>query len=175
MEIEYLFEKLNLEKNSDDLYDFWGNSFQMNISGFQIETFEQRIDLLNKATEIEHQRLINDEDSWAITGFKKLNENWKEFDFEYGKEMLFNAIRYDLAYSNSERMSLENARKFHHLIMSDYEKKNTFIYCNYDKSPWDKSSGGYGGWNLTDDWTFDIGIILINSHKLTFNYFLSED
>ena len=181
MKIENLLKKfkleegIDLEKDTDDYDGLWGNSFQVNISQFQINTFKQRFDLIDKATEIEHQRLMNDEESWAISGLKKIGENWTEFDFDYGKEMLFDALRFDLAYSRSERLPISIAQKLYELIISDYKKDNTFIYCNYNKSPWDKESGGYGGWNLTDDWTFDLGIVLINSNKLTFNYFLSED
>jgi hypothetical protein len=177
--VENLINKLNLKNYKSDYEDFCnddnfqGNSFRIDISGLPIETFKHRIELIDKAIEIEHQRLINDENSWAITGLKKLGEKWKEFDFEYGKAMLFNAIQYDLAYTNSKRMSVESAEKLYKLIISIYDRQKSFIYCNYNKSPWERN--GYSGNNLTDDWTFDLGIILIDANKLTFNYFLSED
>jgi len=171
VKIENLLNQIR--KETDDFDHFFGNSFQINIAYSPIETFSQRIKLIDKATEIEHQRLLNDEDSWAIDGLNKLGNKWIEFDFEYGKEMLFNAIQYDLAYSKSKKISVYNAKALHNLIMTDYTKENTYIYSNYNKSPWERK--GYSGNNLTNDWTFDIGIVLINSNKLTFNYFLSED
>jgi len=181
MHIENLIEKFKLKDNIDldeaTFYDdsFWGHSFCIDVSDFEVNTFKQRVELIDKATEMEHQRLMSQENSWAITGLKKIGENWKEFDFDYGKEMLLNAIRYDLAYKSSQRLSLDIAQKFYDFIIFDYKDDNTFVYCNYNKSPWAKKSGGYGGWSLTDDWTFDLGIVLINSNKLTFNYFLIED
>lgn len=175
-----LNEGIDLEEPIGRYRGLWGNSFRINVDGFAINTFEQRVKLIDKATEIEHQRLMNDENSWAITGLRKIGENWEAFDFDYGKEMLFNAIRYDLAYSRSERLPMDIAQKFFKLIVSDYNKDNAFIYCNYEHSPWDNipldnKPSHNSGWNLTDDWTLDLAIIILDSNKLTFSYFLSTD
>lgn len=181
MKIENLVEKfrvesgIDLEKDTDDYRALWGNVFSMDITGLPIETFEQRVALIDKATMIEHERLINDEDSWANHGLNIIGKNWKAFSFYYGTEMLFDTMCYDLAYSNSQWLPLDIAQKFYDLIMADYNEKDTFVYCNYSNSPWDKELSGYGGWQLTDDWTFDLAVVLVNASKLTFCYFLSED
>ncbi len=114
-----------------------------------------------------------DEDSWAVTGLKTLGEHWIETDFAEGCALLRNALRFDLAYSRSERLPEEQATAIYQAIIQDYVDEPRFLYSNYHGNPW--QDGSYSGWSLTDDWTFDLAIVLLNPQKLTFCYFLSED
>lgn len=149
----------------------WGNAFELEIKGIDISTFKKRTELIDKACKIESERLSK-EDAY-IESLNILGENWIEVEFDYGSELLLNAIRFDLAYSNSEHTPLEKAKYFRKELMTGFTKYECFLYTNYHGSPWEGK--GYSGWNLTDDTTFDLAIVIINNSKLTFSYFLSED
>lgn len=161
-----IFAELNMDEY------IWGNAFELDIKENDISTFKKRTELIDKACEIETERLSKDEDAY-IGSLNKLGENWIEIDFDYGSELLLNAIRFDLAYSNSEQTPIEKAKYFCNELLKEFAKDECFLYTNYNASPWE--GNGYSGWNLTDDATFDLGIVVINNSKLTFSYFLSED
>lgn len=174
MMIRNLLDEVKANNPEPEPYDFLGNIFQLDISGELINTFEQRVTLIDKATQIEHDRLINDEDSWAIEGLNMLGENWIEVGFDDANELLLNLLRFDLAYRNSERLTYESAKKLHDLMMFGYAKDDSYFYVNYEGNPW-QGNGHCSGWPLTYDWTLDYAVVIINQHKLTFSYFLSED
>ncbi|WP_291869372.1 hypothetical protein [Maribacter sp.] len=149
----------------------WGNAFELDITGNDISTFKKRTELIDKACKIENKRLSKD-DAY-IESLNILGENWLEIDYDYGLELLLNAIRYDLAYSNSEHTPLEKAKHFHKELMKGFVKGESFLYTNCCRNPWGRK--GYSSYTLTDDATYDLAIVIINNSKLTFCYFLSED
>ncbi len=162
-----IFEDLNMGEF------VWGNAFVLDISQHDSATHAQRIVLMDTACEMENERLATDEDSY-IERLNILGDHWEPIPFDEGSQLLFNAIRFDIAYSSSEHTPVAQAQVFHQALMENYTEENSFIYTNYSNSPWG-NQGSYSGFPLTEDATFDIGVAMINSTKLTFAYFLSED
>ena len=107
---------------------------------------------------------------------EKLNplaKQWNEISFDACNALLENAFNFDLAYSSSELMPKEKAIYYKDYVMTNFNASETRCFTNWQKNPWTGRKGG--SWLPITDHTFDIAIVLVDSTKLIFTYFISED
>jgi hypothetical protein len=102
-----------------------------------------------------------------------LAEKWNELEFSDCSELLLNAFNFDLAYQGCKIMPIEKAEYYKNLIVSKFEKSDTKCFTNWFQNPWKSKNGA--SWNSITDNTFDMAIILADSKKIAFTYFISED
>ncbi len=152
--------------NKIDLYtqlgmegSFWGGLFEYEIKGQQLETDNEIFDLLDRVCLAEH--------------FTPLNGEWNKLGFEDCCRLLKNALTYDLAFTSSERMPKAKAEQFYEEILSRVNTQTCKCFTNWFQSPWD-SDEGVSSNPITEN-TFDMAIIFIDSERLVFAYFISED
>lgn len=156
--------------NEDE--ELWLKLFYLDTSQLDISTENQRYTLLDFACLNESRYLPNNNDVPDNT-INLLRNKWYNIDFSDAKTMLFNALQFDLAYSNSRLMSEQEAQKHVETLLADFLPENTYAYTNYDRNPFDRK--GYSGSSLFDLVTFDLGIVFLNNKQLLFGYFLAED
>lgn len=136
----------------------WGDAFEIEVVDQDISTEESRIALVDKVC--------------TLKNLKQLGSGWNKIDFEKASDLLLKSLRYDLAYSSVEIAPLEKAVFLQKEILKDFDGLS-HCYTNWSGSPW-AAIGGAGSEPLTEN-TFDLGIVLINSSKLTFVLHISED
>lgn len=102
-----------------------------------------------------------------------LGDKWNQIGFVECKEMLLSAFNFDLAYTTGANMSNEKAKYFRDIIFSNFEVIDTKCYTNWYKNPWKSKNGA--SWNPITENTFDMAIVLVDTTKIAFTYFISED
>lgn len=145
-----------------DLYEslgmseyIWGDSFMIDISNFETETYEQMKQLLD---------WICKEDNKLIV------KKWNQLDLVDGKNLLYNRFLYDLAYSDSKNMTEEKARFFTDELFSKLNSEQLKVCTN-----WFEMKDNFSTWDPITEHTFDCAIALMDNKNLIFTYFISED
>jgi hypothetical protein len=107
-----------------------------------------------------------------LENLNPLKGEWNKLSYPDLSDLLLNGLRYDLAFTSSERMSLDDAQHFHDKILSGIDKGKCICFTNWFENPW--KSGG-SSWNSISDYTFDMAIVFMNQNKVTFTYVVGED
>lgn len=102
-----------------------------------------------------------------------LGDKWNEISFVDCKEMLLNAFNFDLAYTSGANMSTEKAEYYRDLVFTNFKVTDTKCYTNWFQNPWKSKNGA--SWNPITENTFDMAIVLADTTKIAFTYFISED
>jgi hypothetical protein len=147
-----------------DLYklngmDIWGDSFELDISSLDISTEEKIFELLDQVCIMESKH--------------PLQGGWWKISFADCCTLLQDAFHYDLAFTYAELMSNDKAIYFQELLTTKINSAGCHCYTNWNTNPWKENNGC--GYNTITDNTFDMAIVLLDSQKLIFTYFISED
>ncbi len=101
-----------------------------------------------------------------------LKGEWNKLSYSDLSDLLLSALRYDLAFMASERMSLEDAKYFHNRILSGIDRDKCICFTNWFENPW-KSDGA--SWNSISECTFDMAVVFVDEEKVVFTYLTGED
>jgi len=105
---------------------------------------------------------------------KKIEKNWNEISITEAKKIIFNGLRYDIAYNTFELNPLEVANEIYSRIMDEIVDDDvTHCFTNWKGDPWINSNGS--SWTSLTKHAFDIGVAIFFNNKLLFIYFMSED
>lgn len=102
-----------------------------------------------------------------------LHGQWNALDVEAGSKLLLNALMYDLAFLNGERMAETKARALYKAILSKVDVATCRFYTNWYQDPWEAQQGV--SWDPVTPNTFDMAIVLIDSRTLVLLHVISED
>lgn len=149
--------KTDICKNSGMDEFIWGDCFEIAIDHFNSNT--KHIELLDTIC-------VNEQ-------LKPLADKWQKIDFDECCDLLLNALHFDLAYQNCENMPYEKALYFQKNIIEKINKNDCHCYSNWFQNPWKTINGA--SWNPVTENTFDMAIVFIDSKKVIFTYFISED
>jgi hypothetical protein len=138
---------------------FRGDSFELDISKEDSSSEAAIFELLDKVCLSENRT--------------PLNGSWNRLSLTECSKLLSRAFQYDLAYTSCELMSSDKAQYYREIVMSKVDSTKCFCYTNWGGSPWESSGGA--GWDPITENTFDMAIVLIDTQKIVFTYFISED
>jgi hypothetical protein len=118
--------------------------------------------------------IIGEIDSICISENRNpLANNWNELSFSDCSDLLFNAFKFDLAYTGCEKMPTEKAEYYRNIITSKFKESETKCYTNWLQNPW--KSKNSASWSPITDNTYDMAIVFVDNSKIAFIYFISED
>ena len=151
---------MTTEKEIDIGNDVWGHVYEIKLSK-QLKSEFEIIEILDE-----------------FCSNKDLNEqshNWNKINFDDTKRLLRNCLTFDIAYSSCRISNEETVEKnYINLISRLNINAIEFCYSNCFGTPWGQNENGYS-WNDLTEQTFDIGVVMIDSKKILFAYFMSED
>jgi hypothetical protein len=148
-----IYTELNLDKH------FQGDVFELAITNENTSTEQNRLNLLDRVCKTEN--------------LNPLGEDWDLIDFALASDLLLKSLRYDLAYSNLEISTQQQSILFQQEIIKGFDAENCYCYTNWSGDLWNNEGGV--GWDPLTSHTFDMGIVFIGQHKLTFALHISED
>lgn len=149
---------MNVEKEIYIGNEIWGYAYEIELST-QINCEFDRIKIIDNFCE---KLQLN-----------KLEYNWNDIDYITAKNLLRNCLTFDIAHNTCRMNKEEDAEKILSNLLDRLDTNSTlFCYTNCKGSPW--NGVGYS-WNDLTEQTFDIGLVIIDSEKMLFTYFMSED
>ena len=108
----------------------------------------------------------------SLESLTPLKGEWNKLSYSNLNKLLLSALRYDLGFTSSERMPLEDAKYFHNKILSGINKDKCICFTNWFVNPWESDGAS---WNSISEYTFDMAVVFIDEEKVVFTYLTSED
>lgn len=145
-------------KEIDIGHKIWGHVFE----------FELSVKVTHEIDAIE----ILDE-FCSINDLNEIYYHWNKININNALNLLKNCLTFDLAHNSRINEEQEVDRIFKNIISNLDLSAVKFCFANCTGSPFQKSMNGFSWNNLTDQ-TFDIGVVLMDSKKAIFAYFMGE-